>query len=304
MTLFFLIFFFKYSGDHTIVAVKVIAEAATVERLETDWDKVRAWLEGQEENKEGLAEWEMVGDPYEQLRELSKSWPRVVRICGKRKRWWKREWKPLRKKAMKCKEARKKFHEEIRKAKRETWVQWVEEGKQVWDIARVARNPFNLKTRCTKDEEGQVHSDDSAIATAFVKHNLITEEREEEAELEEGEEETGYLVKRRAPSSTAMKRVLRALSKTKNKSAAGPDGISWWLLKMIKGTPLGRAVLEDVALWATPKERVKVPEAAREMTIVMIPKPGKDHSKVKGWRPIVLANTVGKLGEKLIAGDL
>ena len=38
--------------------------------------------------------------------------------------------------------------------------------------------------------------------------------------------------------------------------------------------------------------------------MVMIPKPGSDHLKVKGWRPIVLANTVGKLGEKLIAGDL
>ncbi|KAF8416605.1 hypothetical protein EV426DRAFT_685764 [Tirmania nivea] len=29
-----------------------------------------------------------------------------------------------------------------------------------------------------------------------------------------------------------------------------------------------------------------------------------DHSKVKGWPPIVLANTVGKLGEKLIADEL
>lgn len=28
--------------------------------------------------------------------------------------------------------------------------------------------------------------------------------------------------------------------------------------------------------------------------IVMIPKPGKDHTKVKGWRPMVLANTMGK----------
>lgn len=40
------------------------------------------------------------------------------------------------------------------------------------------------------------------------------------------------------------------------------------------------------------------------MTIVMIPKLGKDHTKIKGWRPIVLANTVGKWCEKLIAQDL
>jgi len=38
--------------------------------------------------------------------------------------------------------------------------------------------------------------------------------------------------------------------------------------------------------------------------MVMIPKPGRDHSKVKGWRPIVLSNTVGKLADKLVAEDL
>jgi len=38
--------------------------------------------------------------------------------------------------------------------------------------------------------------------------------------------------------------------------------------------------------------------------MVMIPKPGKDHTRVKGWRPIVLANIVGKLAEKLIAQEL
>jgi len=59
---------------------------------------------------------------------------------------------------------------------------------------------------------------------------------------------------------------------------------------------------------ATPAQVVegggRVPEEWREMEMVMIPKTGKDHSKVKGWRPIVLANAVGKLAEKIIAGEL
>jgi len=38
--------------------------------------------------------------------------------------------------------------------------------------------------------------------------------------------------------------------------------------------------------------------------MVMIPKPGKDHAAVRGWRPIVLANTVSKLAEKIIAQEL
>ena len=54
--------------------------------------------------------------------------------------------------------------EQVRKAKSEMWMRWVEEGKSVWDIARMARNPFNLKTRCAKveDEDGRIHRDSTA----------------------------------------------------------------------------------------------------------------------------------------------
>jgi len=38
--------------------------------------------------------------------------------------------------------------------------------------------------------------------------------------------------------------------------------------------------------------------------MVMIPKPGKDHSSIQGWRPIVLSNTCSKLGEKVVADRL
>ena len=40
------------------------------------------------------------------------------------------------------------------------------------------------------------------------------------------------------------------------------------------------------------------------MIITMVPKPNKDHSTVKGWWPMVLANTVGKLADKLIASQM
>jgi len=40
------------------------------------------------------------------------------------------------------------------------------------------------------------------------------------------------------------------------------------------------------------------------MTGVMTPKQGRDHPKVKEWRPIVLLNTVGKLADKVVAQTL
>ena len=71
------------NSNHTIGATKVSAEATTVESRETDWGKVREWLEKEEERSlEEHTGWEMVADPYQQLRELGKSWTRVVRICA------------------------------------------------------------------------------------------------------------------------------------------------------------------------------------------------------------------------------
>ena len=49
---------------------------------------------------------------------------------------------------------------------------------------------------------------------------------------------------------------------------------------------------------------VRMPEEWRGVKTVMIPKTSKDHTRVNGWRPIVLANTVGKLVEKMVAQEL
>jgi len=97
---------------------------------------------------------------------------------------------------------------------------------------------------------------------------------------------------------------MQCLKKTKNNSAPGPDSISWKLLKMLKGTQLGKAVIEDVALVAEEGQATRMLEEWRGVKMVMIPKPGKNHTAVKGWRPIVLANMVGKLAEKIIAQEL
>lgn len=40
------------------------------------------------------------------------------------------------------------------------------------------------------------------------------------------------------------------------------------------------------------------------MRVVLIPKPGRDLTKTKHWRPINFINCVGKLGEKVVADTL
>ena len=92
--------------------------------------------------------------------------------------------------------------------------------------------------------------------------------------------------------------VRRALSKTNNGSAPGPDGISYRLIKAVRDTRLGRELIDEVVdnLW-----RGGIPAAWRQMRVVFIPKPGRDLSVAKNWRPLNLINCVGKLGKKVVA---
>jgi len=165
----------------------------------------------------------------------------------------------------------------------------------VWDIVRVCKNPFGMRERCgtLKDKDGNAFETAEEKCRAFTRHNLITEQAAERVAV--GQQP------RRIPSVDTMRQIHHALKKTRNDSAPGPDGVSWKLLKMLKDTSLGKAVLEDIGQVAGMSKAARMPEEWRAMKMVMIPKPGKDHTVVKGWRPIVLANVVGKLAEKLVA---
>ena len=80
--------------------------------------------------------------------------------------------------------------------------------------------------------------------------------------------------------------------------APGPDGIGYRLMKMVRDTRLGRELVDEVVDGLKTGE---VPKAWRDMQVVLIPKPGKDLTMTKNWRPINLINCVGKLAEKVVA---
>jgi len=103
-------------------------------------------------------------------------------------------------------------------------------------------------------------------------------------------------------STTTTLSVRRALSRTSNNSAPGPDGISYRLLKILQDTDLGRAVINDIAF--NVDHLSPNPPPWEGLKMVMIQKPNKDHTTIKGWRPIVLSNTSSKLGEKCFANRL
>jgi len=147
------------------------------------------------------------------------------------------------------------------------------------------------------DDEGNILLSNEDKVRPFQAHNLVwTGAQGQATPLSQAPHCADYQC-----SPATEERNRKALARTKSNSAAGPDGISYRLLKLVKDTPIGQAVIKEIASWV---ETGLIPNHARDLPMVMIPKPGKDHKTVKGWRPIVLAQAAGKLTDKVIADSL
>ena len=89
-----------------------------------------------------------------------------------------------------------------------------------------------------------------------------------------------------------------ALSRTKNNSATGPDGVGYRLIKAVRDTRLGNELLGEVV---AALRGGYIPDRWRDMWVVLIPKPGRDLTQTNNWRLLNLINCIGKLGEMVVA---
>jgi hypothetical protein len=94
--------------------------------------------------------------------------------------------------------------------------------------------------------------------------------------------------------------VISHLAKCKPKSAAGLDGISYRLLKRAPKS----LMLYITKVFGACVRLGYFPKPWKIAKTIMIPKPKKDHSIAKNYRPISLLSCLGKLFERLIAGQL
>lgn len=82
----------------------------------------------------------------------------------------------------------------------------------------------------------------------------------------------------------------QALTGIKNNSAAGSDGVGYGLIKGVRNTWLGREVLGEVVAGL---RGGYIADRLRDMKVVLIPKPGRDLTQTKYWRPLNLINCIG-----------
>jgi len=192
----------------------------------------------------------------------------------------------------------------VREKKNECWQTFCEENgeKDPWEIVRWAKDPWHLKATIgdlTDVAEVPLKTDSEKLNGLIRDHfGWRNEGRKVDEEEEEKERYSGLT----SINQEKMEKLVRkALAGTSNKSAPGPDGIGYKLIKQVLNLKLGSELIREVAENLT---NGTIPKEWQHFKVVMIPKPEKDHIKTKGWRPINLINCIGKLGEKMVADKL
>ena len=297
-------------SDHSAIGgvVRVDDLGGVVDcREAVDWDAVGLTVAGEDEGWYEV----LIGDSaYERLVDFRRRHLKRIRICGRSKRWWDSELsdqvravRRARRRWVSCGN-RNVFRAEVSKMKRlvkekkdRSWRAFCEDSglRDPWEIVRWARDPWRVSERMgrLRSSNGVWLGDDGAKVGGLV-HDVFGESAGEPVPW------VGEGLREAFPYSWEEVRVwvLRVLGRTKNGSAPGPDGISYRLIKAVRDTRLGRELVGEVV-----DNLISgvIPVAWRKMRVVFIPKPGRDLTLTKSWRPLNLINCVGKLGEKVVA---
>ena len=247
------------------------------------------------------------------MKDMVQAHLKSISISPKSKRWWDDELSTQIERVRSTayspqgaglyKEEKRRLKKMIRKKKKAHWDNFLREHgrKNPWEIVRLARNPFGREARMgdLRSTDGSINTTDEEKVQAFQDHNLIWSEANQQGP--EGPTQDGPIRDLKPASEETKQAIRKALARASPNSAPGPDLIRYRLLKLIQDTRLGKELIEQIGGWV---DYASIPQEALELRMIMIPKPGKDQSAVNGWRPIVLAQTVGKLADKVVASRL
>jgi len=189
----------------------------------------------------------------------------------------------------------------VREKKKECWQRFYEqnEEKDWWEIVKWAKDLWHLKATMGDliDTAGVPLKIDNEKKNGLIRDHFGW--RNEGRTVDEIEEERERYSRLTGINQEKMEELVRkALAGMSNKSAPGSDGIGYKLIKRVLDLKLGSELIREVVENLINR---RIPKKWQHSKVVMIPKPGKDYSKTKGWRPINLFNCIGILGEKVVA---
>ena len=203
--------------------------------------------------------------------------------------------------------------EEVRKAKEESWREFLDdatastdEGK-IWKVVRT----LNGSPETNSPNEAMIHNGKSiespvAKANIFVehyanvsKHTFTKEERAKNRLLKRRLDNIDTENREETPPYT-MAELKRAIKKMREKGAPGPDNIPPSFLKNLGE----KALNELLEIFNLSLDEAVLPQIWRNAIIIPLLKQGKPASNLASFRPISLTSCVVKLLERMLAERL
>jgi hypothetical protein len=242
------------------------------------------------------------------------------RKCPHSKRWWTKKLTGLRRKANRARnrfrrtrdpyrrevlreEWRRRansYTEEIRKAKEETWRNFVEsaEGTSIWDVKKfLAGNTAPSTIPTLNDSNAETHQQ---IAEVLRKDFFPDPPPADLSDIPVNNNES-YPREAKYSTTITLTQVQKAVTKVRPDKAPGSDGITNKVLQ--KALPEIENYL--LALMQASMDLASFPKVLKHTTTGVLRKPAKpDYTKSKAYRPIALESTIGKVFESVIAETL
>ena len=229
----------------------VVDELRRVDEREIiDWDKLALTLAEEDEGwYQGL-----VGETaYDKLLDLQRKHLKKLRVYGRSKRWWSgkiatqlavvRDHRRRHGRDGDWIRARFRLRNLIQEGKRKSWEDFCTESgeKSPWEVVRWAKDPWRLKERM-----GRLRGADRRwLESEGDKVDVLVSDLFG-GDVSRAAGDAGERVECPYTGDKVMRWVRDALSRTKNNSAAGPDGVGYKLIKMVRDTKLGSEVLGEV----------------------------------------------------------
>ena len=209
---------------------------------------------------------------------------------------------------------RAKARRSIKDAKRKSWQSYVSKlnsrssTKKVWDMIRKINGKNKSSNVChLKRPDNTIASSTKDIADTlaegFAKNSSSENYSSTFQHVKEKAERTPLMFKSNNEKEYNRPFSLNELLDSLNKAhdtAVGPDEVHYQLLKHLprESLKLLLAIYNDI--WVSGN----VPDSWKEATVIPIPKPGKDHTDPKHYRPISLTSCVCKTLERMINSRL
>ncbi|KAJ3550436.1 hypothetical protein NM688_g5079 [Phlebia brevispora] len=189
----------------------------------------------------------------------------------------------------------------IKKAKRDYYERVMAEthSQRIWDLVEWTRPRKDQNYHMLTRPDGSAILDDAETTEAFRQQFFTEKPRDIDPKWVD---DLPQQPERSFPPITE-KEMLEQITETSNHTAAGPDHITWRTWKHVAKT--NPHALTKLRIFFDAMVRTGChPSRFKRGLSLCLAKPGRDHTKAKGYRPIILLDTLGKWFEKIIARRL